>query len=97
MFIIKSFYQRQIIYRGENGQKKCKDFPGAGSTVDRNPPAKTGDTGLIMGLEDSTCCGATTEPQLLSPHCTAYAPQQENPLQREARAEQLRIAPAPRN
>ena len=35
--------------------------------MDRDPPAKTGDTGLITGLEDSTRCGATTEPQLLSP------------------------------
>ena len=54
------------LYREENEQKKCKDFPGAGSTVDKNPPAKTGNMGSVMGLEDSTCCGATMEPTLLS-------------------------------
>ena len=83
MFIIESFYQRQII-QGRKCTKKCKDFPGAGSTVDKNPPAKTGDTGSIMGLEDSTCYGATMEPKLLSPDHRACALQQENPLQREA-------------
>ena len=33
------------------------DFPG-GSVI-KNLPASAGDVGLIPGLEDSTCCGAT--------------------------------------
>ena len=35
------------------------DFPGG--TVDRNPPASAGDTGLIPGPEDPIC-GRATEP-----------------------------------
>ena len=37
--------------------------------MDKNPPANAGDTDLIPGLEDSTCCGAAKAfaPGRLSP------------------------------
>ena len=50
-------------------------------------------------------CSRAREPQLLSPRATtteahvprSRAPQQEKPLQREARAPQRRVAPARHN
>ena len=50
-------------------------------------------------------CSRAREPQLLSPHATtteahmarAHDPQQEKPLQWEARTPQQRVAPAHRN
>ena len=42
---------------GMNNSEVLKDFPGV--TVDKNLSANAGDMGLILGLEKSTCCGAT--------------------------------------
>ena len=75
---------------------KTEDVPGG--TVDKSPPANTGDTGLILGLERVHAVGATkavhqtTEPQLLSPCSTAAeacALQLEKPLEWEDYAPQL--------
>ena len=75
---------------------KTEDVPGG--TVDKSPPADTGDTGLILGLERVHAVGTTkavhqtTEPQLLSPCSTAAdacAPQLEKPLECEDYAPQL--------
>ena len=38
------------------------DFPGG--AVDKNPPTDSGDEGLILVWEDSTCPRATSEPVL---------------------------------
>ena len=62
------------------------NFPG-GSVV-KNLPANAGDTGLISGREDPTCCGA---PKSMCPNyggcalgpasCNYGSPCSENPVQ----------------
>ena len=49
-----------------------------------------------LARKDSTCCGMTNpwEPQLLSPHSRAHAPQREKAPQWEARIPQLKEIPA---
>ena len=69
----------------------------------KNPPAKAGDLGLSPGLGRSHMLQSNEAhaPQLLSPRATTTeartprdrAPQQEKPLQWEARAPQRRVAP----
>ena len=45
------------IFSNVNLKVKQRDFPGG--PVIESPPAKAEDTGLICGLEDPTCHGAT--------------------------------------
>ena len=73
------------------------------SSLDKNPPAHTVNTGSVPGLEDSTCQGATQPVchnywahllQLLkSMSPRAHALQQEKPLQWEACVPQQTTAP----
>ena len=64
-------------------------------TVDKNPSANAGDTGLISGpgrfqmpQSDWACA-----PQLLSLFSRAHAPRQEGPPQWEAHAPQMKSNP----
>ena len=82
---------------------KCKGFP-RGSVV-KTTPASAGDTGLLPGLGRSHMpwSNETRAPQPLSPCAApqllrlacprACAPQQKDPLQREAGAPQLGSGP----
>ena len=79
-----------------------RDFPGG--TVVGSPPANAGDTGSSPGPGRSHMLRSRRAhaPQLLSLRATtteaqvprARTPQQEKPLQWEARAPQPRVAPA---
>ena len=57
-----------------------------GGLVIKKPPANGGDTGSIPGPGRShmPVCNKASEPQLLSLHSRACAPQQEKPLQWDA-------------
>ena len=59
--ICKLYLNKAVI---ANKNSESWDFPGG--TVVENLPANAGDTGLIPGLEDPTCHGAT------KPMCHKY-------------------------
>lgn len=63
-----------------------EDLPG-GSLV-KDPPTNAGDTGFIPDM------GRSHVPWGNEAHANYWAPQQEKPLQREARARNQRKAPA---